>query len=71
MTATVSWFHSQKRFGYIDDAEGRKLLFRFADVQFGDPTLRKRDRVAFESDECRLVPRAIKVGRIAPLGKAV
>jgi cold shock CspA family protein len=70
MNGTVKWFDPQKRFGYIEDGGGRRLLFRLADVQFGEAALCKGDKVAFELDDCRLVPRARKIGRIAQLGKA-
>jgi cold shock CspA family protein len=70
MNGRVKWFDPQKRLGCIEDAVGRKLLFSFRDLVFGSPALRKGDEVAFEIDDCRLVPRARQVDRIGPQGKA-
>jgi CspA family cold shock protein len=70
MNGIVKWFHAQKAFGYIERTDGRKLFFRFTDLQFGSAALRKGDEVAFELDDLRLVARARQIGRAGQQGKA-
>ena len=64
-TGTVKWFHNQKGYGFISDAEGNDVFVHYTGLNMeGYKTLEEGQEVEFEVTEGTKGPQAVNVTKL-------